>query len=308
MNINLKSLLLGTSLSLIPLITNAQCVATTDCATLGYTETTNKGGCLKCPFGNTFACPMSETDFCEKYEFKYACTGTGYTAGLGKACNKKYAFCVCDDGYEWKGGVCEKIRPKCKIGWYYYSNGTCSEDIIAGKEIIGVVFYLNPDGIGGQALAMQYAGSYHWSTEYIDIPGLENKACVERPGYRPTFDCSKATSDVSSCANTKLITESCEENVCTAAWAARNYVPSNAPETKGRWCLPAYAAGFGMWNNIQLINQKLREAGGEELDSRFNWSSTESSYSEAFGWNYSVNQYGTEVKYAIEFVRPVIEF
>lgn len=62
MNINLKFLLLGTSLSLIPTLTNAQCVATTDCASLGYTQTScldGKG--LKCPFGNTWACTEDKT-------------------------------------------------------------------------------------------------------------------------------------------------------------------------------------------------------------------------------------------------------
>ena len=158
---------------------------------------------------------------------------------------------------------------------------------------------------------MQYAGRDYWSDEDVDIPGLENKACVEQPGYRPTLDCSKATNDVSSCANTKLITESCAESACKAAWLAKNYVPSNAPETKGKWCLPAYGAGSGMWNYFRLINQKLKEAGGEELNSSFNWSSTESSYAEAFGWDYSVNQYGSQVKHGGGvggYIRPVIEF
>ena len=227
MNINLKFLLLGTSLSLIPNITNAQCSPAQSCAELGYKENANKGGCLKCPFGDGWYCPQKKCDA----SYQYTCTGTNEQPGADK-CGDKYKSCTCASGYEWKDGTCEKIRPKCKIGWYYYSNNTCNEDIIAGREIIGVVFYLNPDGIGGQALAMQYAGRDYWSDEDVDIPGLENKACVEQPGYRPTLDCSKATNDVSSCANTKLITESCAESACKAAWLAKNYVPSNAPEQK----------------------------------------------------------------------------
>ena len=35
---------------------SAQCVATQDCATLGYTETSCENGGIKCPFGNTWAC------------------------------------------------------------------------------------------------------------------------------------------------------------------------------------------------------------------------------------------------------------
>ena len=40
----IKFLLLGTSLSFLPTLTFAQCVATQDCVTLGYTETTCNGG------------------------------------------------------------------------------------------------------------------------------------------------------------------------------------------------------------------------------------------------------------------------
>ena len=35
------------------------CQVETDCTTLGYTETKDKGGCLKCPFGNKWACSTS---------------------------------------------------------------------------------------------------------------------------------------------------------------------------------------------------------------------------------------------------------
>ncbi len=40
----IKFLLLGTSLSFIPILSYAQCVETTNCETLGYTETTCNGG------------------------------------------------------------------------------------------------------------------------------------------------------------------------------------------------------------------------------------------------------------------------
>ena len=53
----LKFLLLGTSLSLIPNLLYAQCTTTQNCAEMGYKETANKGGCLKCPVGNGWYCP-----------------------------------------------------------------------------------------------------------------------------------------------------------------------------------------------------------------------------------------------------------
>ena len=42
----------------------AQCVATQDCATLGYTETSCQNGGIKCPFGNYWACKNDGTTDC----------------------------------------------------------------------------------------------------------------------------------------------------------------------------------------------------------------------------------------------------
>ena len=115
MNINLKFLLLGTSL----FITNAQCSPAQNCAELGYKETANKGSCLKCPFGNGWYCPCDTS-------YQYTCTGANEQQGTDK-CGNKYKSCTCVSGYEWKDGKCDKeIQPilgtcigyakNCKIG------------------------------------------------------------------------------------------------------------------------------------------------------------------------------------------------
>ena len=108
-------LLLGTSLSLIPSLTFAQCVATQDCETLGYTETSCNGGKgVKCPFGNKWACIKSDSEceqqFCDKYGFQYTCSGTGYSGGSGAACGDKYQSCTCASGYEWNVAVAVKNK------------------------------------------------------------------------------------------------------------------------------------------------------------------------------------------------------
>ena len=82
----IKFLLLGTSLSFIPSLTFAQCVATQDCETLGYTETSCNGGKgVKCPFGNKWACIKSDSEceqqFCDKYGFQYTCSGSNQSGG-----------------------------------------------------------------------------------------------------------------------------------------------------------------------------------------------------------------------------------
>ena len=144
-------LLLGTSLSLLPSLTSAQCVATQDCTTLGYTESSCNGGKgVKCPFGNWWACLVDEQDICRKNGFteeckgagqipggdgcgglykqcscnssyQYTCTGTGYAGGSGASCNGKYAQCKCTSDYEWANGVCQGLTGA--IGDVYKCNG-----------------------------------------------------------------------------------------------------------------------------------------------------------------------------------------
>ena len=144
---NIKILLLGTSLSLIPNLTFAQCVAQ-DCATLGYTETSCPDGTgLKCPFGNWWACITSDSEceqqFCDKYGFQYTCTGTGYSGGTGSACEGKYTACTCTSGYEWKDGSCQQQILKGAQGELYYCNGT-----VVGVRATGMDFYVAMKDLG----------------------------------------------------------------------------------------------------------------------------------------------------------------
>ncbi len=164
---NIKFLLIGTSLSFLPTLSYAQCVATQDCATLGYTETSCNGGKgVKCPFGNKWACLPTETEICKKNGFtqscigagqsgsgkscgglytecscasnyQYACTGTGYAGGAGAACGGKYTQCSCASGYEWKNGSCQPKMTDGAHGNLYYCNGK-----VAGVKTEDMNFYV----------------------------------------------------------------------------------------------------------------------------------------------------------------------
>ncbi len=141
-------LLLGTSLSFISLTVNAQCVATQDCATLGYTETSCNGGKgVKCPFGNKWACFKSTSEceqlFCDKYGFKYTCSGTGYIGGSGVSCGGKYTQCTCASGYEWKKSSCQKQPLNGAQGNLYYCN-----DNVVGVKTSGMNFYVAIKDLG----------------------------------------------------------------------------------------------------------------------------------------------------------------
>ena len=311
-------LLLGTSLSLIPNLTNAQCVATTDCATLGYTETSCPNGKgLKCPFGNTFACPASDKSVCEKYGFKYTCTGEGYAGGVGQSCNKQYESCTCAENYEWKDGKCEKIpepilgqctgRAKnCKIGQILNNDGSCSNDKVSGKTPIGVVIYIGSDNCGYAMTASMIEGSRSivWSSSDTTT------------GIGSTTKWQTAIKNFDACANTQKIIQQGNSSQYPAAWAAVNYAPSAAPATKGKWCLPAPGMLNSLYKNLNAINNTISKLGGTQLtnDNEHIWSSSE--YNSVNAWVFCTgNSYGLfgdykdgRYSHAPYNVRPVIAF
>ena len=126
----LKFLLIGTSLSLIPSITYAQCTTTPDCAAMGYKETANKGGCLKCPVGNGWYCPEPKEE----------------KAILGQ---------------------CTGYAKNCKIADILNSDGTCTSDKKSGKTPLGVVIYIGSDNCGYAMTASPIAKNLKWSTKEV---------------------------------------------------------------------------------------------------------------------------------------------
>ena len=196
-----KFLLLGTSLSFFPLTVNAQCVATQDCATLGYTETSCNGGKgVKCPFGNKWACLASKEDVCRKEGFtescigagqsgsgkscgglyaecscastyQYSCTGTGYAGGAGSACGGKYTQCSCASGYEWKNGSCQKQILNGAYGDLYYCNGA-----VVAVKAPGMSFYV----------AMRDLGNMNWDSANSSCRNYS--FCGNLKGTLPTKD------------------------------------------------------------------------------------------------------------------------
>ena len=133
MNINLKFLLLGTSLSLIPQYAAAQC-AETDCLKLGYTKLEKCDNGLKCPFGEYWACPKTE----EK-------------AVLGQ---------------------CTGYAKNCTIGQILNSDGTCTTDKESGKTPIGVVIAIK-DNCGWAMTVSPVQKNIDWTITYVTPGSLK---------------------------------------------------------------------------------------------------------------------------------------
>ena len=276
-------LLIGTSLSLIPTITFAQCVATQDCATLGYTESSCAGGNgVKCPFGNKWACFKSETEceqqFCEKYGFTQTCTGTGYLGSAGLSCNGKYAQCLCSSGYVWKASS-QKCEYTCEVGWFYYSDGTCSSQFEDSKTLLGVIIYPRDLLNDGWVITIKpIATRIKWSSEFREMP---------EEIYMPSGD-YKSSYVSDSCVNTDIIASYGDSTKYPAVWKAKNYKPEGTPNGKS-WCLPS---GILLYNALgkdsslfTKINESIAQAGGIKIgyggngDGEYMWSSNAYDYS-----------------------------
>ena len=306
----IRFLLIGTSLSLIPQTINAQCVATQDCATLGYTETSCSGSSgVKCPFGNKWACFKSESEICNDLGFTLTCTDTNQT-GVGKACNGKYYECTCDTGYVWNDSsqTCEyDYKTNCTIGALYYSDGTCSDKLESSKTILGIVIYEKSANQNGWIMAIKpVVTDIYWSTELKDISGL--------PNYTSE---SNLTDIQASCTNTNVITTYGNSSTYPAAWAAKNYT-----EGGKTWCLPSgglLRTALNNSTNFTKINTGITIAGGTKLgytntNGETVWSSSE--YAGYSVWVLDANTSGSFGIYingkinpdSIPSVRPVMAF
>ena len=263
---------------------SAQCVATTDCASLGYTEASCPNGGIKCPFGNTWNCKGDGTTkpSCDS-SYKYTCTGANQKPGAD-SCDGKYKSCKCASGYEWKNGVCSKkeIEPilgqctgyakNCAIGDILNSDGTCTTNKESGKTPSGVVIYIGGDNCGYVMTASPIQKNIMWSSSSTTT------------GIGATTNWTVAIKNFDACANTQKIIQQGNSSKYPAAWAAVNYAPSAAPGTKGKWCLPAPGMLNSMYTNLNAVNNTISKLGGTQLTNHNEhiWSSSESYTSAAW--------------------------
>ncbi len=247
----------------------AACITTPSCTTLGYTSTTSCTDGLKCPFGNYWNCTHINkiTELTNKITELEKIIETSQSQG--------------DD---------------CVIGSILYSDKTCSVTPQSGKTPIGVVVYVDGNG-GGQAMALELMGYYAWSTEEVDISSLPNYDRVEDAFW-----------DLDSCNNTAKIIASGNKSKYPAAWAAHEYKTevTSAGDwclpAAGILSL-IYHHQHEVNMGIAYVN------GREVRDSDYSWSSSEYddgvAWSSSFKSRYGISHGG---KYRNLTIRPVIEF
>ena len=279
-----------------------ECVEAPSCTELGYTRTEDEcpTGSVKCPWNTGLV-------YCECGEdYKYACDGDNEKAGDSQ-CNGLYAACSCADGYKWENGGCVIQSKVCEIGSIYYEDGTCSAPAAytTSKTVLGIVVYVNDNGVGGQIMAPWFVGqngnksssgvAMEWGP-YGDVPGLPN---ITRD--------TQAEADFDSCGNTDKIVAAGNASDYPAAWATRKYAPTT--ETAGKWCLPAAGVLRNIQKNWSAIGTAVNKVGGADIENARVWSSSEHAGNDAWqaiisgGDLYFIYKYGI-----IYYVVPVLEF
>lgn len=203
-------------------------------------------------------------------------------------------------------GSCNGYAENCQVGWILNHDGTCSENKVNGKTPIGVIFYID-DVISGKCgyaiTAEPVAEKIAFQSEYSD--------------YNYGMFTGETSAEVSwqsqSCTATRRLLDKGDSSKYPAAWAAYEYVPNAAPETKGKWCLPATGVLWELSGNISQVNKTLKKIGGIALDDANKervWSSIAVA-DENLAWAYyagmDVDTENANSSY-INTVRPVITF
>ena len=200
----------------------------------------------------------------------------------------------CPFGDKWACPNKNINNPDCTYGSYYYSDGTCSKSYTTAKKVIGVVVTV----IGNEkwVISLQNYSEENWALE--DVAVLKNYA---KDIY--------AATDFKSCENTDAMLALGEDKYPSAK-AARAYYPANAPQTKGKWCLPA----AGVLNMITIYQNEIEaaiiQAGGDSILSArtYFWTSTECDKDLAWSWYALAGDFYIYGKSTLSYlVRPVMK-
>ena len=267
-------------------------------------------GCMKYWSDCSSKCETPYKDNCRNRTATIGSCPANATCTYFSDCSSKISGWSCKSGYKVSGSSCVAVRPSCKIGDIFYTDNTCvaAANHNSSKTVLGIVVYVNPDGVGGQIMApspidkdgnkSSVDTQIKWTTKYGGLYCPFNF-------YENQTEASK---DFKSCYNTNLFTGDCYNtgNSYPAIEAVHQYAPTT--ETKGKWCLPAAGILTNIYNNKALIQTTIVKVGGVTFPDFNVWSS--SSYADyAYAYHdwctYGICSEGKKNTYS---VRPVLEF
>lgn len=180
----------------------------------------------------------------------FDCRAAGYTQ---TSCPSGGVRCPTDNSL-W---YCPQNTAFCEVGYILNSDMSCTKNKVSGKTPIAVVAYLDGKG-GGQAISLE------------DLPA---QALVTSGEMLPD-DCTRNSNIIraKSCEQTRLLINAGDKSKYPAAWAAYEYAPAAAPETKGKWCIPDVGVLFYARKAYAAeIDATLKKLNAAEFTDNYYW-------------------------------------
>ena len=231
-----------------------------------------------------------------------------------------------------------KVDPNAlAIGNYYYSDGTCTSTLDAGKTVIGVVFWLGdatatdpalkaafPGCTNGLAMAVTPIDNIAWQSTPASISAWQAENMPDYTGIQIPYQ--NGALNLENClgySNTQVIKAFNEANPDNKVDAYEELVKyaaeTPAPEGTSGWYIPSakevtylvsgknsnafYASGT---NNLSAMNEKITAAGFTKLSYGYLATSTEVSESQA--WAYQSSYLAQPQKTYMFTLCPVFAF
>ena len=270
-------------------------------------------GCMKYWSDCSTKCETPYTDNCRNRTAVIGSCPANATCTYFSDCSAKISGWSCKSGYKVSGSSCVAVRPSCKIGDIFYTDNTCvaAANHNSNKTVLGIVVYVNPDGVGGQIMALWPVNKngapnksgrlvgMAWGPYGIDISTLTNYTTA-----------ANAAKDFDSCGNTDKLIAAGNASSYPAAWATRKYAPTT--ETQGKWCLPAAGILTNVYNNRSTLSNILKTLGGYKSLILAGMGRASTEYNGTNVWYSNMDyQYGLQWNYKDNLytqVWPVMEF
>ncbi len=218
---------------------------------------------------------------CEKLDFKYTCTGTGYSGGSGDSCSGKYKKCSCKSGYKWSNGSCKKesclssYKYTCTGTGYAGGSGTSCENKYTQCNCISGYEWKN--GLCQKTLNGAQEDLYYCNGTVVGVraSGMDFYVAMNDIGGQMDWNSAKERcQNYSFCDNVKGVLPTREQLVTIRYKKSR-------------------------------INELLISFGGQKLTENLYWSSTVHSYTNS-GYVIDMNGSYNDWSKGDNFVRPIL--